>query len=735
MAAFFFAAIVFFAWISVVGSLPSADCTADCPALPVCVTPPDLLPDGSFPAGKSAAEACGRLERRLTRFDDDDEKFNLVQYLGEDVVFVNEENTNTWCGNETRLCVNCENGQPAATDERKNVDQCADRLMTGRLHSRLKVLQRLAAKKWPKRKTIFPMLRSFPVFFSGRVRVSEAWEEPTSTDPAGIHPLASLHYEGRSARLDISIDILPGISVPDRDTDVSLLTRLGGLAVCAGFDHVYHSPDGHLTVSVRQQKDRHGNIIVYPSGATFLQVEIPTGYENDYTISGKEASLLVDSDGRLEDELSGHFKVKDVLSLHSDTGKAFRYFRLSPGVLYCLESVYNEVEEGRLEIVSAYRTKTDNDGRRLPDKEGRLHAMGLGIEVRIIDSTTKAVDLAVKVVEQCGSSLAAKGESLGVILLQEGIYFDVRSAPFSSTGPNITLSKSDFQQKITDALNSADRRISAPEFLSEAVCDYKDTPSAPQSPNYKHIQSVQGLCPEEDTETEFCSISQKARTSEINRLWKVISLKHFLREKADVQQAFEQCFLLCSPCTEGAEWNKKTEACDNFVHWSPISLSDQEDKSNVETHFYALNNQKTRAKACARSPCLHQTEMLTSLGPLLQGEFYREELSMHEEKLYSREDNPNPLLDIIHKTYAMHATGKATVWISSVQELASLNQVFKALMVYNEKITEVEIKYDEERVAKDNVASFMRNAITQWAKTSCQRETKDTVTTYQAVPY
>ena len=67
-------------------------------------------------------------------------------------MIVNEEETNTWCGNETRPCVNCQNGQPAATDDRDNADQCADRLMSGRLHSRLKLLQRLANREWPNRK-------------------------------------------------------------------------------------------------------------------------------------------------------------------------------------------------------------------------------------------------------------------------------------------------------------------------------------------------------------------------------------------------------------------------------------------------------------------------------------------------------------------------------------------------------------------------------------------------------
>ena len=125
-------------------------------------------------------------------------------------MFVNEENTNTWCGDKSRSCVDCRNGQPAATDTRRNSDQCADRLMSGRLYSRLKLLQRLVAKEWPKRKEKKSKKLSFfflIFFLLGRIRVSEAWDESTSTDVVGIHPPSSLHYEGRSARLDVSIEI------------------------------------------------------------------------------------------------------------------------------------------------------------------------------------------------------------------------------------------------------------------------------------------------------------------------------------------------------------------------------------------------------------------------------------------------------------------------------------------------------------------------------------------------
>jgi hypothetical protein len=78
------------------------------------------------------------------------------------------------------------------------------------------------------------------------------------------------------------------LAVPDSSNDPQLIARLGALAVCAGFDHVSHDiadSGSYLTVSVRKQKGIHGRITTFPSGVTFVEVDIPHGHKTDYQSS------------------------------------------------------------------------------------------------------------------------------------------------------------------------------------------------------------------------------------------------------------------------------------------------------------------------------------------------------------------------------------------------------------------------------------------------------------------
>ena len=161
---------------------------------------------------------------------------------------------------------------------------------------------------------------------------------------------------------------------------------------------------------------------------------------------------MADSDGRQDERLSTHFTVRDVLSFHNGTGQAYRYFRFDPDLLYCLELVYKKLKDGRLDIVSAYRTRSDEDVRVDSDKENRRHRLGSGVETRLVNSKTSPMSLATTFAEECGLDLAEKGKSFGVILLREGVYFDIRWSLFVSTGAGVNTSKDDFQRSIQYSL-------------------------------------------------------------------------------------------------------------------------------------------------------------------------------------------------------------------------------------------------------------------------------------------
>jgi hypothetical protein len=48
-----------------------------------------------------------------------------------------------------------------------------------------------------------------------------------------------------------------------------------------------------------------------------------------------------------------------------------------------------------------------------------------------------------------------------------------------------------------------------------------------------------------------------------------------------------------------------------------------------------------------------------------------------QEQLYSPENNPSPLLDLIKRMYAFSATGKAVIWIMNDAEATSMKNVLK----------------------------------------------------------
>ena len=75
----------------------------------------------------------------------------------------------------------------------------------------------------------------------------EAWDESNSKFPGGFHNGTSLHYEGRSARVSVSIEIRG--TTPNPSSDDTLLGKLTALSVCAGFDHVSHNSSNSLEVN------------------------------------------------------------------------------------------------------------------------------------------------------------------------------------------------------------------------------------------------------------------------------------------------------------------------------------------------------------------------------------------------------------------------------------------------------------------------------------------------------
>ena len=85
----------------------------------------------------------------------------------------------------------------------------------------------------------------------------EAWDEPTSLKPTGVHPATSPYREGRAA----TVGLTARAAGPSPDPAPLALTpgdldRLGQLAVCAGLEHVQERA-GQAVVEVGVEEDGH----------------------------------------------------------------------------------------------------------------------------------------------------------------------------------------------------------------------------------------------------------------------------------------------------------------------------------------------------------------------------------------------------------------------------------------------------------------------------------------------
>jgi hypothetical protein len=146
----------------------------------------EALALGTHVPDTSEAETVGRIRARVSRGSR--EYARLVMARDANMVFKDEEG------------------------------DAADRMMTPRLHAKLRKLAPLVKRTWP----------------GVLLRITEAWDE------RGEHTHDSLHYEGRAADLTTS------------DADPSKLGTLARLAVDAGLDWVYYESRSHVHVSVRR---------------------------------------------------------------------------------------------------------------------------------------------------------------------------------------------------------------------------------------------------------------------------------------------------------------------------------------------------------------------------------------------------------------------------------------------------------------------------------------------------
>jgi len=60
-----------------------------------------------------------------------------------------------------------------------------------------------------------------------------------------------------------------------------------------------------------------------------------------------------------------------------------------------------------------------------------------------------------------------------------------------------------------------------------------------------------------------------------------------------------------------------------------------------------------------------------------------------KEKVYSPEDNPSPVVELIHKLYGMHVRGVVHVYVADASELSALSPILRIIMAWNDGVDKV----------------------------------------------
>ncbi|XP_077979902.1 uncharacterized protein LOC144435200 [Glandiceps talaboti] len=664
----------------------------------------------------SDVATVGALDRHVTR-DMEADFGRLIQYAGRNVEFENSERSASWCGSEDRECVDCTSGIKGSTPN----SRCSDRVMSTRMNSVIRYLQKMVRDEWT----------------DVKLKVLEAWDEPYEGQPYenGDNPADSLHYEGRAILVKLS------------DNDNDKLTTLASFAICSGIDYVEHK-DNHLYMAVKKQYWRERRMVHFPT-ADLLVAEAPAEDEdvyslpNSYSVEEKATMYLFDSDHKEERKLSNNGKIKYFTSPTS------RYFRLSPSLVECYQSIITRENKGRQEtdpfidlvVERGYLTNTDQTDQ-IPDTDPRYnrHITGRAMQIRynssgeLDTSVYTPMKLAKRAIHKCGPNFATKQFSMAVGLYETSVYIEVRST-FDAWVESEDLlphgkTEAEFKDEMEKWLQrSVEGRVIDPDN-PERACRHSVQPER-QSCDFKHIHSEPvrrrreaGNDPnscQPKTDTIFCKSTQGHRDIEITNMWEQIAAKHLGCGADEIKDALENCFAECGTCQTGSVWWDKQENCNNLLHWLPFDFYDKED----EVAFYVRENTDLKVPAC-RGHCIDMAPLFSLVAPSVERLYRPDPKRSVEEPLYSVTNNPLPVYDLMNKLYALHARGKVRVYVKDSAELTTLRGSLQMAMIFNKEVTEVEFYVaDIEKI--EAVTSSLENMLLEWTKSSCPDHAREYV--------
>ncbi|CAH1242188.1 IHH [Branchiostoma lanceolatum] len=699
------------------------DAVYDPVSVPTCTDTPSLNPGESFPSDTTAAEdVVGAIDNIVTR-DSADFITRLVQYPARHIEFADEERASAWCGAENTSCPDCTSHPEGLTAEAR----CADRVMSKRLLTALKKVEKLVRNQWN----------------GVRLKVLEAWDEAHAASPSGDQPAGSLHYEGRAARLQLS----------DGQDDKLLL--LSTFCICAGLDYV-HSNDDHLYVAVKKQAGDSPAFVQYPSAALLI-VEPPLDDQRFYAVNKAYSGLavpLVDSGGQEQSKLCDDATIEDF----KDPNK--RYFRLSPVLVDCYQRISTRENKWNSEanpsktfrkvvVRKGYQnTLAQNNEYDVMDLRYSTHNLGIAMELTY-DPAGDDIDpdvhtparLARWAAIKCGPLFINAGYEIGIGLYGSSVYIALRDktdralwvAHPGYLPPN--TAECDWHLDMeTRIANSVEGRIIEPDSLSHA-CLTADPPQkqsldfdrAVNSRQRSKRSTVDEVCvPASDT--THCSRTAVHREAEVAHIMEMVTQKHLHPGlKNQLHAALEGCLGVCGTCVQGELWDSKVEHCDNFLHWVNFELDN--DEPNVTNLFYKENSELKMYACGGDRHCLVEAPLFSLMIQAVEERFRPDPAQSVEQLLYPVGSNPVPVLKLLSQLYAIHASGKVTVWVKDKAEMQTLKTPVKVVLLYNKEVSDV-IIHVEEQASLDDVSGLVESWVRQWTTSSCPDVTRNYVTPF-----
>ncbi|KAK3589129.1 hypothetical protein CHS0354_017095 [Potamilus streckersoni] len=656
---------------------------------------------GKYPTKGTLDNICGAAMGPLSRFSEDG-LTRLYYYHFDDVEFAPEMRTTGWCGSKSRQCRSCER----AHDSQETWNWCGTRVMTPRLALRLRKLAKLANLE------------------SRKIIVVAAFVE-NNGDDNGVSNYSSLYYEGRAARIKWS-NTSTGFS--------NSVEELARLAVCAGFDFVVIPSNSFIEVFVKYQESFQARKVSFPSGRFIMAISV---YENEtleYSypkeLDGEPIKPLL-LDGHLEEiPLSESYFVKDFK--HQD----HRYFRVDSSLVDCLEEASTEYGQKLFVIPgSAYRPRSENLRNLDTRHHEELFRFQAGQAVEIgLKTKFDVKDLAkvgMSVIRHCVPMLQLQQRSIGLGCHSDRLYLDIRPVfaheetdviHFWNGGGDVLFN---LLRQAVESVNSGGVIVVPLNKASMCSCS---TASSGQF----YLSFQLGHPPQCDLtkDDSFCQISRPFLQEEARKLQEQMTSAAGSGRlpRQEIMDEINECLVnICGGCPgSGPVWDRKVKACSVMVaKYLSRASSPFLDLNNKTTIFNPENTEsKVHSLACHDgNVCIENVQIYSLLMPVISARYRPNTQNSVEKRLFSNENNPSPLLELVHQELAMHASGVVKVYIDNQRDLSILRTVLKVLMVFNPNVTLVEFHISA-TLRKDSIMAILQRKVETWAGTVCNEKSR-----------